>query len=209
MIQKAGRLLALFAKGLLTLAALIAALASLIFQAKQAATSTADAEITKWSRDHGQPDSVPLGLVVDSSELPRLTKALQTVVEAAQSDAEPVSADVTVPVPEETPKTKKRPKPDKADRNLEKQYQKALAEQITPKVERLVSAEVKQSEWDSTRDAIAARGVTHWRWVALPTACKYCKARNGKTYKIELKFRDHPNCSCTMTPVETKETENA
>lgn len=183
MIQRAGKLLQLFAKGLLTLAALIAALASLIYSAKQAATSAADAEMTAWARDHGTPDAMPLGLVVPDSELPRLTKALTTITEQAIAEPETVTDGVSDPEPVQVP-------------------EEALAEQITPKIERLVSAEVKTSEWDSTRDAMAARGVTRWRWVAQSTACKFCRARNGKTYKIELKFRDHPNCSCTMEPVE-------
>lgn len=202
MVDKAGKLLTLFAKGLLTLAALIAALASLIFQAKQQATSKADAEIVRWAREDGQPDAMPLGLTVESSELPRLTKALETVVTQAESAVDSPTDQSATATPDKPQKSAKKPKPDRADRNLEEQYQAALAEQITPKVERLVSAEVKESEWDSTRDAMAARGVTRWRWVAQSTACKFCKARNGKTYKIELKFRDHPNCSCTMTPVE-------
>ena len=50
-------------------------------------------------------------------------------------------------------------------------------------------------------------GVTHWKWVAQPDSCDECQRRNGNVYRIDVKFRDHPRCTCSLEPATPEEIE--
>ncbi|WP_460868521.1 hypothetical protein [Rhodococcus aerolatus] len=98
---------------------------------------------------------------------------------------------------------------DKAvDRRLAQQEAAELASEMLPTAQRLAESEVRQTGFETLGKALEDKGVTRFKWVAEPGACKFCLERAEKIYRKRLVYPQHVSCGCHVREA-TEEEVNA
>ncbi|KAA1376121.1 structural protein [Aeromicrobium fastidiosum] len=192
--SKVGTLAAMYAAGVLTREAFVESFALVVYAAKVSAARIAEVALWRWSLTSWPEPIEPLGIVPDPDVMDSLREAVETIAEdeGAQPglDADEFQA-----------------------RTISEISRGAVAfgsgVEIVQRSERVAADAARESGKETTQDRMERAGVTHWRWVAQPDACDECRKRHGRVYAIDVKFRDHPQCECSLEPATPQEIETS
>lgn len=137
----------------------------------------------------GLPASAFESIVGFLSDGSPLRKVLESLGESAAAEMEAaLKSAVLVGMP-----------PREIVRQVRKEAGGALSRLLT-----IARTETLRAYREGIRLSLDAAGYTHWRWVASLSlrTCPACLGMHGRVFAITEPFGTHPNCRCTLVPVD-------